>query len=122
MKSKYVFRELERAYKRRCPRSDIAWYKDMPADVVDQAIKDAFISLDRDIVSGGANAALGDRFLNDAMSELSPSYSGSSALVGLYEHQTKLLRIACTGDSKYISESFSPPLASDNIECHSFPG
>ena len=53
----------------------------MPTDIVDQAIKDAFISLDRIIIDGGAEAAVGDRFLNDAMSELSPSYSGSCALV-----------------------------------------
>ena len=53
----------------------------MPADIVDQAIKDAFTSLDRIIIDGGAEAAVGDRFLNDAMSELSPSYSGSCALV-----------------------------------------
>lgn len=50
----------------------------------------------------GANAAVGDRFLNDAMSELAPSYSGSCALVSLYEHKTKLLRVACTGDSRAI--------------------
>ena len=53
----------------------------MPADIVDQAIKDAFTCLDHIIIDGGAEAAVGDRFLNDAMSELSPSYSGSCALV-----------------------------------------
>ena len=74
----------------------------MPGEVVDQAIKDAFGALDRDIVSGGAEAAIGDRHLNDAMSELSPSYSGSCALVGVYEHKTNLLRVACTGDSRAI--------------------
>ena len=36
------------------------------------------------------------------MSELAPSYSGSCALVSLYEHKTKLLRVACTGDSRAI--------------------
>ena len=70
--------------------------------MVDQAIKDAFISLDRDIIIGGAKAALEDRFLNAAMSELCPSYSGSCALVGLYEHTSQLLRVACTGDSRAI--------------------
>ena len=95
---------MERAYRRRFPQSLEAWYKTMPADLIDQAIKDAFVALDRDIVDAGANAAVGDRFLNDAMSELAPSYSGSCALVSLYEHKTRLLRVACTGDSKHIPQ------------------
>ena len=81
---KYVFREMERAFHRRFPESQDAWYKNMPAELVDQAIKDAFLSLDRDIIDGGAQAATGKRFLNDAMSELAPSYSGSCALLSLY--------------------------------------
>ena len=91
---------MERAHRRRFPNSLEAWYKTMPGDLIDQAIKEAFIALDRDIIDAGANAAVGDRFLNDAMSELAPSYSGSCALVSLYEHKTRLLRVACTGDSK----------------------
>lgn len=78
----------------------------MPADLIDRAIKEAFVALDRDIIDAGAKAAVGNRFLNDAMSELAPSYSGSCALVSLYEHKTKLLRVACTGDSKHIPRPF----------------
>lgn len=74
----------------------------IPAELADQAIKDAFLSLDKDLITGGAKAALEDRFLNDAMSELSPSYSGSCALVGLYEHTSQILRVACTGDSRAV--------------------
>ena len=95
---------MERAHRRRFPHSLEAWYNTMPGDLIDQAIKDAFIALDRDIIDAGAKAASGDRFLNNAMSELAPSYSGSCALVSLYEHKTRLLRVACTGDSKRIPQ------------------
>lgn len=44
---------MERGYKRSFPKSSDAWYKNMPANLIDQAIKDAFISLDKDIIDAG---------------------------------------------------------------------
>lgn len=84
LQSKYILRELANAHQRCFPQSKILRYKEMPTEIVDQAVKDAFTSLDRIIIDGGAEAAVGDRFLNDAMCELSPSYSGSCALVSDY--------------------------------------
>lgn len=47
----------------------------------------------------GASAITGPSFLNDAMSQLGPAYSGSCALVSYYLSDLQLLKVACTGDS-----------------------
>lgn len=75
---------------------------DLTSNEVDQAIKDAFLLLDQNIIEGGAKAIEGDRFLNDAMAEIAPSYSGACALFALYDTDKKTLKVACTGDSRAV--------------------
>lgn len=75
---------------------------DLTSSEIDQAIKDAFMLLDRDIIQAGAEAIEGDRFLNDAMAETAPSYSGSCALLTLYDPDRRRLKVACTGDSRAV--------------------
>ena len=92
---KYIVRELAVLSPSRAV-SDVA-----PEDV-DQAIRNAFLSLDRDIMDTAAKAASGLSFLNDVMSQLSPAYSGSCALVSYYHSDSQQLKVACTGDSRAV--------------------
>ena len=75
---------------------------DAPSIVVDEAIKNAFLRLDRDIIESGRNAVLGKRYLCDAISELDACYSGSCALLSIYDRESQLLRVACVGDSRAV--------------------
>lgn len=75
---------------------------DAPSHVIDQTIKNAFLRLDRDIIDTGTEAAIGKRYLGDAISALDPCYSGSCALVSIYDRESQLLRVACVGDSRAV--------------------
>lgn len=70
--------------------------------MVDQAIKNAFLGLDRDIIETGKEAAMGKRYLGDAIVELDPCYAGSCALMSIYDLKSQLLRVACVGDSRAV--------------------
>ena len=50
----------------------------------------------------GATAITGPSFLNEAMSQIGPAYSGSCALVSYYHSESQLLKVACTGDSRAV--------------------
>jgi len=75
---------------------------DVTSPNIDQAMKDAFLSLDSDIMSQAAKACSAPSFLNDAMSQLGPAYAGSCALVSFYHSDSQLLKVACTGDSRAV--------------------
>lgn len=75
---------------------------DAPSAMIDQAIKNAFLRLDRNLIEIGAEAAVGKRYLGYAMSELHPCYSGSCALVSIYDRVSQMLRVACVGDSRAV--------------------
>ena len=72
-----------------------------PEDI-DLAIRNAFLKLDHDIMDQAARAASGSAFLNNAMSQLGPAYSGSCALVSYYHSDSQQLKVACTGDSRAV--------------------
>ena len=92
---KYIVREL-------AVLSPSRAVSDVDPQDVDQAIRNAFLGLDRDIMDQAAKAASGPAFLNDAMSQLSPAYSGSCALVSYYHSDSQQLKVACTGDSRAV--------------------
>lgn len=75
-----------------------------PADPqgTDQAIKSAFLKLDKEIMEQSAAAITGPSFLNEAMSKLAPAYSGSCALISYYHSESHVLKVACTGDSRAV--------------------
>ena len=96
---------LEDARQRLYPEVDSHSKKstgELTSSEIDQAIKEAFVLLDRDIIEGAAAAIEGNRFLNDAMSEVAPSYSGSCALFSLYDPESRTLKVASTGDSRAV--------------------
>lgn len=88
--------------------ADFSFLSDAPSSVVDQAIKKAFLRLDRDIIETGIEAVVGRRFLGDAIAELDACYAGSCALVSIYERDSQLLRVACVGDSRAVLGRRSP--------------
>ena len=75
---------------------------DVAIQDVDRGMRKAFLSLDRDIMDVAAKAAKWPTFLNDAMSQLSPAYAGSCALVGFYHTDSQQIKVACVGDSRAV--------------------
>ena len=94
----YIVRELTA----RSPSTSPITLSDVASSNADQAIRDAFLSLDRDITDLGAKAASGPSFLNDAMASLGPAYAGSCALVSYYHSDSQELKVACVGDSRAV--------------------
>ena len=72
------------------------------AEEASQAIKKAFLDLDRDIMNLATEAVQGPRFLTDAMCQVGAAYSGSCALMSYYNEESKELKVACTGDSRAV--------------------
>ncbi len=73
-----------------------------PADAIDGAIKMGFTRLDDDIVNKAAQKVLGQKSKTMAAEQLAPALSGSCALLSFYDSRSKLLRVACTGDSRAV--------------------
>lgn len=72
------------------------------AHETDQAIRDAFLSLDRDMMNVATAAITGSRPLARSTIELGAADSASSALVALYDVRTRALRVACVGNSRAV--------------------
>lgn len=101
----YVLREMQELQIELYPDATLevaSLMGDLQPDQIDMAIKNSFLGLDRLIVEGGAKAIVEDRYLNDAMSEVAPSYAGSCALLCLYQQKNQTVRVACTGDSRAV--------------------
>lgn len=72
-----------------------------PEDI-DQAISDAFLRLDNDILNAATEVICGSRPLQRAMNELEAAESGSCALLAIYDVTSQLLRVACVGNSRAV--------------------
>ncbi|PHH77542.1 hypothetical protein CDD82_3466 [Ophiocordyceps australis] len=91
----YVAREINETYK--------ASHNGFPdPDAIDQAIKNGFIRLDDDIVHKSVEKVFKEKSKTVAAKLLQPALSGSCALLSFYDSKTKLLRVACTGDSRAV--------------------
>ncbi|PHH77764.1 hypothetical protein CDD80_232 [Ophiocordyceps camponoti-rufipedis] len=91
----YVARELNNTY--------MAAKNDSPsAEAVDLAIKTGFNRLDHDIVHKSVEKVFKSNSKPVAAGLLQPALSGSCALLSFYDSRTKLLRVACTGDSRAV--------------------
>lgn len=69
---------------------------------VDRAIKTGFLKLDDEIVNQSVQKVLKSNNKIAAAELLAPALSGSCALLSFYDSQSKLLRVACTGDSRAV--------------------
>lgn len=71
-------------------------------EAVDAAIKNGFLALDDEIVHHSVQKVLQAKNKLLAAELLAPAYSGSCALLSFYDTKSKLLRVACTGDSRAV--------------------
>ncbi|CAK7197710.1 [Pyruvate dehydrogenase [acetyl-transferring]]-phosphatase 1, mitochondrial [Sporothrix eucalyptigena] len=92
----YVARELNETYNAAPSEAG------PPADAIEGAIKVGFTRLDDDIVNQSAQKVLAQKSKTVAAELLAPALSGSCALLSFYDSKSKLLRVACTGDSRAV--------------------
>lgn len=95
----FVARELNAAYKSALVDPSVT----LPsAAAIDAAIKKGFVRLDNEIVHGSVEKTLKMNSKRVAAELLAPAISGSCALLSFYDSSSKLLRVACTGDSRAV--------------------
>ncbi|KAK2734982.1 hypothetical protein FQN55_002310 [Onygenales sp. PD_40] len=95
----FVARELNATYK--SAASDPS--KTFPSpEAIDAAIKTGFVRLDHEIVHESVDKVLKSNSKRVAAELLAPALSGSCALLAFYDTRSKMLRVACTGDSRAV--------------------
>jgi pyruvate dehydrogenase phosphatase len=95
----FVARELNNTYKASLADPSIA----APStEEIEAAIKTGFTRLDDEIVHDSVEKVLKANSKLVAAELLAPALSGSCALLSFYDSNTKLLRVACTGDSRAV--------------------
>lgn len=67
-----------------------------------QAIADAFVRLDNDILRLAAQAIIGSRPFQVSLQDLAPADSGSCALLAMWDAASGLLHVANVGDSRAV--------------------
>lgn len=95
----YVARELNATYQ--SALADPATRLPAPA-AIDAAIKAGFVLLDHEIVHESVRKVKQAKTKIAAAELLAPALSGSCALLSFYDARSKLLRVACTGDSRAV--------------------
>lgn len=73
---------------------------------IDQAIKNGFLKLDHEIVNKNIEKLLNDNNKAKAAELLMPALSGSCALLSFYDTNSRMLKVAVTGDSRALLGSF----------------
>lgn len=95
----FVARELNSTYK--AALADPS--EGLPSsEAVEAAIKNGFTRLDHEIVHESVEKVLKSNSRSVAAEALGPALSGSCALLSFYDSDSKLLRVACTGDSRAV--------------------
>ena len=69
---------------------------------IDAAIKQGFLRLDNEICNESVEKVVKMGTKRLAAEQLAPALSGSCALLSFYDSKSKLLRVACTGDSRAV--------------------
>ena len=95
----FVARELNSTYKAALEDPSTRF---PTADAIDKAIKTGFLRLDHEIVHESVDKVKKAQSKLVAAQLLAPALSGSCALLSFYDSRSKLLRVACTGDSRAI--------------------
>lgn len=70
--------------------------------IIEDAIKAGFRKLDNEIVHESVRKVMASKSKVLAAELLAPALSGSCALLSFYDSRSKLLRVACTGDSRAV--------------------
>jgi pyruvate dehydrogenase phosphatase len=71
-------------------------------DSIDTAIKTGFTRLDNEIIHDSVEKVNQAKSKRVAAELLAPALSGSCALLSFYDSRSKLLKVACTGDSRAV--------------------
>ncbi|TLD19011.1 Ornithine carbamoyltransferase [Venturia nashicola] len=95
----YVARELNSTYIAALANPAVTF---PTSESVDQAIKTGFTRLDNEIVHESVTKVTEARSKRVAAELLAPALSGSCALLSFYDSRSKLLKVACTGDSRAV--------------------
>lgn len=95
----YVARELNTTYKAAAADPSVLFPS---SAAVDAAIKQGFLRLDHDIVHASVDKVLKSNSRRVAAEILAPALSGSCALLTFYDSQSKILKVACSGDSRAV--------------------
>ncbi|KAJ4294559.1 [Pyruvate dehydrogenase [acetyl-transferring]]-phosphatase 1, mitochondrial [Kalmusia sp. IMI 367209] len=95
----FVARELNTTYK--SALEDPTVHIPTP-EAIDKAIKTGFLRLDNEIVHESVKKLKKAQSKVAAAELLAPALSGSCALLSFYDSRSKLLRVACTGDSRAV--------------------
>ncbi|KAF2221557.1 phosphatase 2C-like domain-containing protein [Elsinoe ampelina] len=69
---------------------------------IQRAIMDGFIQLDNLIFDTAREARDSQNPLQDTIKCLAPAFAGSCALLSLFDAKTRMLHVACTGDSRAV--------------------
>ncbi|KAH9939437.1 phosphatase 2C-like domain-containing protein [Amylocystis lapponica] len=72
------------------------------APEIDRTIQHTFLRLDDDIVHSAVEKVFSSTSRLAAINLLAPAYAGSCALLAFYDSDTRLLRVALTGDSRAV--------------------
>ncbi|KAI3402299.2 PTC5 [Candida oxycetoniae] len=100
----YVINELGTIYKPVQGEENLRYVPN--SATIDQAIKNGFLKLDHEIVNKNIEKLLTDGNKAKAAELLMPALSGSCALLSFYDTNSKVLKVAVTGDSRAILGSF----------------
>jgi len=95
----FVARELNATYKSALTDPSLTF---PTPDSIDSAIKKGFIRLDHEIIHESVEKVMKANSKRVAAELLAPALSGSCALLSFYDSESKLLRVACTGDSRAV--------------------
>lgn len=95
----FVARELNSTYKAALADPSAT---SPSSEAIEAAIKTGFNRLDHEIVHESVEKVLKANSKLVAAELLAPALSGSCALLSFYDSNTKLLRVACTGDSRAV--------------------
>ncbi|KAH0552876.1 hypothetical protein GP486_006925 [Trichoglossum hirsutum] len=101
----FVARELNATYKNALANPSL---KFPSPESIDAAIKRGFNLLDNEIVHESVEKVMKANSKRVAAELLAPALSGSCALLSFYDSKSKLLRVACTGDSRAVLGRRSP--------------
>lgn len=95
----YVARELNNTYKAALTDPSVT---SPSLEAVEAAIKTGFNRLDHEIVHESVEKVMKANSKLVAAEMLAPALSGACALLSFYDSKSKLLRVACTGDSRAV--------------------
>lgn len=95
----FVARELNSTYKTALEDPSLRFPS---PEAIDKAIKTGFVRLDHEIVHESVKKVQKAQSKVAAAELLAPALSGSCALLSFYDSRSKLLRVACTGDSRAV--------------------